>query len=224
MKNLICFPHYTAGGLLCDILTDGFSPIGQNGGIQSVAHSIGKIGDADSILAQFDVSEFLSKLKDANSNNTTCVGTHCWPGILDTCQLADASDQIILITTTTYRSKLYRWLRAYYHYYEKSQPWLVVSGSARIDKERETAKNYIEPFLPVFAKNIINLEFAEIVDNSPQFKNLVKNHKSSKSIKRWQMLNCFLYNKDIWNSVPAQRFYEAELEINTKQCYVYDAI
>jgi hypothetical protein len=68
------------------------------------------------------------------------------------------------------------------------------------------------------------LEFAEIVDNSPQFKNLVKNHKSSKSIKRWQRLNNFLYNKDIWNSVPAQRFYEAELEINTKQCYVYDAI
>ena len=224
MKNLICFPHYTAGGLLCDILTDSFSPISQNGGIQSPAHSIGKIGDADSILDQFDVPEFLSKLKDANFNNKTCVGTHCWPGILDAYQLADASDQIVLITTTAHRSKLYRWLRAYYHYYEKSQPWLAVSGSARIDKERETAKNYIEPFLPVFAKNIINLEFAEIVDNSPQFKNLVKNHKSSKSIKRWQRLNNFLYNKDIWNSVPAQRFYEAELEINTKQCYVYDAI
>lgn len=209
---------------MCDILTDSFSPISQNGGIQSPAHSIGKIGDADSILDQFDVPEFLSKLKYANFNNKTCVGTHCWPGILDAYQLADASDQIVLITTTTHRSKLYRWLRAYYHYYEKSQPWLAVSGPARIDKERETAKNYIQPFLPVFAKNIINLEFAEIVDNSPQFKNLVKNHQPHKSFKRWQMLNNFLYHKDIWNSVPVQRFYEAELEIHTKQCYVYDAI
>ncbi|MFZ4102632.1 MAG: hypothetical protein ACOYKR_11845, partial [Sphingobacterium thalpophilum] len=107
MKNLICFPHYTAGGLLCDIFTDTLSPVGPGGGINSTAHALGKIGDADSVLTKFDIATLFSKIEYANSISVSCIGTHCWPGILDASQLAVAAEQIIIITTTTYRSKLY---------------------------------------------------------------------------------------------------------------------
>ena len=43
--NLICFPHYTCGGVLCDILNQTFSPVLSHGGLGSIHHAIGKIGD-----------------------------------------------------------------------------------------------------------------------------------------------------------------------------------
>jgi hypothetical protein len=43
--NLICFPHYTCGGLLCDIMEDTMSEFADNGGIASPTHNVGKIGD-----------------------------------------------------------------------------------------------------------------------------------------------------------------------------------
>ena len=53
--KLVCFPHYTCGGLLCDILNDTFSNIGTNGGINNIHHSIGKIGDVDTVQTNFDL-------------------------------------------------------------------------------------------------------------------------------------------------------------------------
>lgn len=216
MTNIIFFPHYTAGGLLCDILSDTYSKILPNGGIGSINHSLGKIGDSDTIFDNFNPAELESKLKQLETNNGW-FGTHCWPGLLDISQL----NQAIVITTTTYRSKLYRWIRAYYHYYEKSEPWQVLSGMDRLDKERETAKNYIKPFMPVSGSNVTNIEFAEIVENSQQFVDLVKGHDMSASMERWKIVNNFLYDPELWISPPAKRFYEAELEVNLVHPYIY---
>jgi len=217
LYNIICFPHYTAGGLLCDILSSTYSEIGTHGGINSVQHALGKIGDADTIFDNYDPAELLSILAKTKVAKDCWIGTHCWPGPLDISQF----NQIIAITTTTHRSKLYRWIRAYYHYYKKSEPWLSVSGLERIDKERETAKNYIKPFLPTVGPNVINIEFAEIVDEALQFNNLVAKYSTSAHMTRWKEVNSFLYDSNLWNSVPAKRFYEAELEINSDQRYIY---
>lgn len=189
-----------------------------------MTHSIGKIGDSESVFDEYDAKKFIELLKNIDLQNINCVGTHCWPGILDLAELMKIVDRVIVVTTATHRSKLYRWVRAYHHYYKKSEPWLAVSGNERIDKERETAKNYLKPFLPVYSKNIINLEFAEIVDNTAQFFNLIKNHDTINHIKRWQEINNFLYDKDLWNSVATCRLYEAELETQLNQHYVYDKI
>ena len=217
MFNLLCFPHYTCGGLLCDIMADTFSPLAANGGISSINHSLGKISDSDTIFDNFNSAEVLSDLKKIKVDKDCWVGTHCWPGLLDTSQFG----QIIAITTTTYRSKLYRWIRAYHHYYKKSEPWLAVSGMDKVDKERETAKNYIKPFLPVTGLNVVNVEFAEIVESSQLFNNLIANYTASKHMQRWKKVNNFLYDKKIWNSDPVKRYYEAELEANLNQHYVY---
>ena len=112
MVNLICFPHYTCGGLLCDILSGNFSKVGKNGGIESINHSIGKIGDANTVLVDYDVDVFLQQLKEENLSNNDWVGTHCWLGKLP----VEKFNKIIVVSTSTYQSKIYRWVRAYNHY------------------------------------------------------------------------------------------------------------
>ena len=216
--NLISFPHYTCGGLLCDMLNNTFSEVGVHGCILSIGHNAGKIGDADKVFVDYDVDELMVQLKRFNFADSKWAGTHCWPGKLD----LDAFKKIIVITTTTARSKMYRWTRAYYHYYFNSDPWNSVTGQARIDKERETAKNYLIPFAPINYPNIINIEFSEIVEKTTEFKNLVAISDIDKHMDRWQTVNKFLYDTNIWNSAPIKRFYEAEYEQQLSKYYVYN--
>lgn len=212
--KLICFPHYTCGGLLCDILNDTFSNIGRYGGINSVEHRLGKIGDVDTINTDFSISELISRLESVDTNNW--IGTHCWPGQLP----LDKFDCIICVTTSTWPSKVYRWLRAYHHYF--SPQWTQLTGIELVDKIRETAKNYHVPFDPVVANNIINLEFAEIVENTAEFQHVVKRHNLSKHIDRWQSINNFLYKESLWNDPLVKAFYQAEVEINLQRYYKYE--
>jgi hypothetical protein len=219
--KLICFPHYTCGGLLCDILNNTFSSVGSHGGLNSVHHSVGKLGivDSDSVLTQFDHNDFVNGIKKINTSDW--IGTHHWPGCIDTSEF----EQIIVVSTMTYRSRLYRWIRAYHHYYSNSTPWLELSGPERIDKERETAKNYIIPFDAVHKNKFINIEFSEIVEQSVSFKKLVHtqcHHDYAPHMLRWKKINDFLYHSDVMHSVAANRFHEAELEILQNQHYVYE--
>jgi hypothetical protein len=217
--NLICFPHYTCGGLLCDIFSNTFSSVGHNGGINSFAHNIGKIGDSDSVFTEFDPETFNSIIQSLEVDQHSWIGTHCWPGNVN----LESFDKVLCVTTTTARSKIYRWIRAYYLYYTNSKPWIEKSGQARIDKERETAKNYLTPFLPVLDKtNVINIEFSEIVETSAEFTEMVKGFDFCPHIDRWKNLNDFLYDLNIWNSVPFARFYEAEYETQLKKSYLYE--
>jgi hypothetical protein len=215
--NLICFPHYTCGGLLCDILTERFSSIGPHGGVNSFHHTLGKIGDADTVFVDYDSSLFFSTLEKIPATDSDWIGTHCWPGKLD----LSLFDQVIVVTTATFKSKLYRWTRAYYLYYFNSLPWTEVTGQIRVDKERETAKNYLVPFEPIFQSNVTNIEFSEVVESSVQFQNMVSPKKIKPHMDRWRQVNKFLYDPEIWNSVPFQRYYEADLETQLQQYYEY---
>lgn len=216
--NLICFPHYTCGGLLCDILNGTFSEIAPNGGIASIAHGLGKIGDSDTVMDAYCQETFLTMFEQLKHQYTNgWIGTHCWPGCLD----LSVAEQVIVITTTTFRSKLYRWIRAYYHYYLTSEPWISVAGQQRIDKERETAKNYLIAFDPVFEQNVVNIEFAEVVENSVEFQNLTAHYDIGRHLDRWRKINSFLYDPNIWSSTAVQRFYEAEFETCLNKYYVY---
>jgi hypothetical protein len=213
--NLVCFPHYTCGGLLIDILSDTFSPLNpQSNGINSVQHNLGKIGDSDTVQTEFDTARFVNRLLDLKLPDDEWVGTHVWPGNVDLAPF----NQVICVTTMTYRSRIYRWARAFYHYYANSTPWQL-SGMDLVDKQRETAKNYVLPFKPV--DTVINIEFSEIVENSPNFQQLVTEHSTQASLTRWREVNGFLYAADFWQSIPVQRYYEAELELSLGQSYVY---
>lgn len=213
--KLICFPHYTCGALLCDIFNNKVSPTNlSTGSINNDEHRLAQIGDSDSVFDNFEVDKFYKLISTFDLTSDTCIGTHCWPGNINTSMFTD----VICITTTTYRSRAYRWARSFYHYYLKSTPWQL-QGLELIDKQRETAKNYLKPFRPV--TGAINIEFSEIVDNASSFKNLIAGHDCSSSLDQWQNLNNFLYDNNFWKSIPIQRYHEAEFEIELNQMYVY---
>lgn len=217
MVNLICFPHYTCGGLLCDILNQTFSSVAPNGGINSLQHSLGKIGDSDTVFDNYNADEFLKDIQELEDKNAGWVGTHCWPGLLP----LDKIGKIIVVTTTSYQSKLFRWDRAYRHFYTKQADWQGLEEMELLDKARETAKNYLVPFRPVFHKNVTNIEFADIVWQTQEFRQIVQGFESKKHTARWQDINSFLYREDILNSYTAQRLYEAEVETQLKRSYIY---
>ena len=212
--RLLCFPHYTAGGLLCDIFERKVSKIGLNGGVDSVSHSLGKIGDSDTIFTDFDADELKSKLS-VYKNVNVMVGTHCWPGNLD-CSVAE---EVISITTETSKSKIYRWLRSWHHHTSKLDNVKSLTGIDLIDKQRELAKNYLIPFRAV--NGVTNIEFADIVEATPEFFNLVKDLPTNEHLKRWHETNQFLYDKNLWNNNLVQRYYEAEFEVAHGRYYQY---
>lgn len=216
--KLICFPHYTCGGLLCDIFEQKFSLVLPNGGLKSFAHSIGKIGDSVDVYDEYDPEIFYKKISEIDSGYAGYIGTHCHPAKIN----LDQFDHVLLITTSTYRSKVYRWTRAYYHYFLKSSDWANLQGIDKIDKERETAKNYIKPFTPVVHKNVTNIEFSDIVENSENFKFSIGKCNYVPHLDRWKQLNSFLYADDFWHLVPVQRFHEAEFERNLNSSYRYE--
>lgn len=223
MYNLICFPHYTCGGLLADILNDTWSDVAPNGGINSIGHNIGKIGDNDAVFSDFTQQEFDTIITNAEQENIKSgawLGTHCWPNNV----LTDKFNTVINVTTCTNRSKLYRWIRTYHHFYLPTNLHLT-DNLERIDKFREGAKQYLIPFNPVVSPNIINIEFCEIVDDTIEFVNLIKNysneHLLSKHMTRWKQLNSVLYDQDLWNSYPVKRFHEAEFETLLNTNYIY---
>jgi hypothetical protein len=179
MPNLICFPHYTCGGLLCDILLDTFSPLFTNGGgINSIQHALGKIGDTSTVMLDYDADKFMQKVSLKDFKNDTWIGTHCWPGRLP----LDNFNKILIVTTTTFKSKIYRWARAHHHYFLPT--WKNLSGIDLVDKSRETAKNYLVPFQPIIGPNVLNVEFADIVETTQEFYHAIDNRESSKHMSR----------------------------------------
>ena len=214
--NLICFPHYTAGGLLCDILSDTYSPMDNNGGILSILHTVGKIGDTDTVLIDYDAEEFMQTVASKQPGPNDWIGTHCWPGNLPT----DQFEQVILITTATDRSKIYRWLRAYHHYFA---PLWTMSGMELIDKLRETAKNYTISFDPLLGRNnVVNIELADIVENTAEFAHLTNGCDTGKHLARWQEINSFLYKNTLWNDLAVKAFYQAQHELALNRHYIYN--
>lgn len=224
MYNLICFPHYTCGGLLSDILNNTWSEVSTNGGLNSIQHSIGKIGDSNNIFENFNHDEFnsiIEKAIDLNMPPGTWLGTHCWPGNID----LSIFNNIINVTTTTFKSKIYRWSRSYYHYYFPRIEETFADELSQIDSSRENAKNYLIPFNPVHVGNVYNIEFSEIVEEKPEFFQLMKHHNKTallkKHMNRWKEINEFLYKPSFWTDFPVLRFYEAELEHHMNKQYVY---
>lgn len=201
------------------MLNNTWSEVGDNGGILSISHNVGKIGDTDSVLNNVTQEDFDSVVRLANNSGLpkgTWIGTHAWTGTVSTAQFA----RVINVSTVTTKSKLYRWLRTYYHHYVPSTAQQEFSGLEEFDKFREGAKRYLIPFDLVRAENTINLEFSDVVENTERFKSLVK-QPTDRHLARWQAVNSFLYDQDLWNSAPVARFFEAEYEQLLETEYVY---
>lgn len=193
------------------------SEFADNGGIANPAHNAGKIGDSLDVFTDYDVDEFLTRVEPWMESDRW-IGTHCWPGPLP----LERFETVINITTTTYASKIYRWYRAYVLYHQPM--WAHLVGTDLVDKIVTVAKSYVIPSLPVSAPNVFNLEFADLVQQTEEFDQVldrgrVPRNGAAHHMQRWMKQNEFLYNIDIWNSVPTRSFFHAEFEINFGRGY-----
>ena len=216
MYNLVCYPHYTCGGLLCDIFNNTWSQVGTRGNILNREHSLGKIGDSDTVFKDFDQQVLVDRIDQLCLPDNTWIGTHCWPSK----NLCDKFEKIIVVTTATSRSQIYRWARAYHHFFEPQ--WAELSVLEKNDKTRETAKNYILPFEAVSYPNVVNLEFTEVVENTAEFQHLTEPYAARSHINRWQQVNAFLYDQNFWNSTAAKSIFQAEYELKLDKYYQYN--
>ena len=220
--NLVCYPHYTGGGVVCNILNktpETRSKVGTT--VNNMEHGL-FIGDNWSIYDEYPVTEFDKKYQkvlrrgfDATWLSTRFLGTHCHPVLLDTSKFSNT----ISITTESTQSKLYRWLRAYNLFFKPQ--WLEYSGMERVDLLRETAKSYIAPFYRCKHKDIHHLEFCDIAHNSTKFINLCHTLVDNPEIARldkWIELNKFMFER---NTAEYDSFMQADYELSTEQHYDY---
>jgi hypothetical protein len=216
--NLVCYPHYAAGGLVCNILNKQ-----PNTGVTSATllghgeHEL-FIGDSQDVFDNYSVELFNQKyqLSVNQATSLTWQGTHCHPKLLN----PDMFESILSITTASIKSKLYRWIRVYNLYF--AQRWAQLSHEQQDNKMRATVKSYLVPFYQCEHPNAVNLEFSDIVEKTPRFtrlcRHLVGNCELTK-VDQWLEHNSFLNN--FTNTKEYEFFMQAEYEISTQQSYEF---
>lgn len=207
--KLICFSNNTAGGLLCDLLNNRTSDF--NGySVSSPEHSVFKVGDTPSIQNSIDLVEWNNLVK--NYHEDIWSGTHAHPSCIPDLSIFY---KVIVITTETRDSKIYRWLRYYHGWFKTACPdWVESDELEKIDKIRCLAKNVLDSFVshPVCA----NIEFADIVSG----KYINENKLNVDYFNAWKERNPWLYTETD-ESWAVKRFIEAEYELANKIPYRY---
>lgn len=179
------------------------------GVIRSEAQGLAKVGDNESVLDNYDPEEFYARSKariQACDNQYAWVGTHHWPGLLDLTRY----DRVILVTTETVKSRLYRWARARKSYYLQSSDWINDPSEV---KQRATAKQYLKSFKSVLAPNTVNIEFSTIVDQRSVFLDQLRGLGATdyqRHLDRW------MANNDLTlDTTSVGIYYDAEWETVT---------
>jgi len=187
--NLIAYPAWTCGGLLCDILNKTLSPVDKNGGIGLPYHKgllIVHGGNTN------DNSMFKEKVKTIDLTEDIWVGTHTYPDEIDITYF----NKVIVVNLTTCASITYRYARILYQ-------CLYGNGINGNRKPSEPDTWRCPAFNKIFGDNVDNIEFEDVVKWNKNLVDLLDKHcnKEDQSFidnrKRvWTTLNKFLYDRD----------------------------
>lgn len=183
--NLICFPNFTAGALICDLLNNTTSEF--NGiVVRNKAHNFLKINDNGRVCRLFHKPHWDRQLNGTNilllgaeilNKDLTnfYVGTHSHPNCIPK-EYLDRFNKIIAVTTETQESKFFRYSRMC-HGLEGTLP-------------EHNANNVIESFES--STYCTNIEFKDIVNG----KYIVENDLNYEHYENWKKVNSFLYSID----------------------------
>jgi hypothetical protein len=194
---------------VCDLLNSHTNPmLGYK--TTNAEHSAFKVGDSFTIHTDIDIDMWNQRISKY-SHTDSWLGTHTHPTVIP-----DLSkfDKILAITTSSRKSKLYRWLRYYHGWYLTAFPdWKESDSIESIDKIRELAKNVFEEFVP--HPLCINIEFEDIVNG-----NFVTQYNLNKEyFDQWATNNHWLYQDT--KSWAVCRFDEAESELSNGTPFKY---
>lgn len=181
--NLVCFPNLTAGGLVCNLLNSKYYPIRESA-VYSPEHSVFKIDPEKNFetLREYNKElwgKVIHGVGKIEANKKLYFGTHCHPSVI---QDLKKFDKVVCITVTSYKSKLYRFIRNYYvnKLFDKEENKLVELAKDILDVD-------FEPY-----ETAINVEFEDIVNGK-----FVDNFNLNKEyFDIWKTHNNFLYNTD----------------------------
>lgn len=207
--KLVCFANNTGGGLVCDLLNRqsnsmrGYKTTG-------IEHSAFKIGDSPTIYTNIDTDLWNQRVLKY-SQSTSWFGTHTHPTVIPN---LSQFDKVLAITTSSRKSKLYRWLRLYHGWFVNTFPdWKESDSIYSIDKIKELAKNVFAEFTP--HPSCINVEFEDIVNGE-----FVKQYRlNTEYFNYWASNNRWLYQDE--ESWAVRRFNEAEFELNSGVPFKY---
>lgn len=211
--KLVCYSNNTAGGLVCNLLNGTYIEETCHGPYDVAspyAHTF-CVGDTSSIQTSIDIPLW-NQLIATNKDTNQWYGTHLHPSAIPDISVFD---EVLVITTNSRLSKLYRWLRYYYGLFPRLWPgWTESDDLDKIDKIRCLSYNVFDPFISHI--NCKNIEFEDIVSG----KFVIDYQLSWDYFLIWKLRNPWLYPIE-YKSWAVSRFNEAEYEILTGESYKY---
>lgn len=201
--NLISFPVYTCGAILCDMLNNERSPVGVANNFDSKMHNAGKVGILRNLhnVPGSDAEVFkkrTNKLFHLKEYENKWIGTHCILTDID----ASRFNKIINITTISRQSSLYQYSRIFWTHIHGQMPGKK-HGKPKVIKHLES-----DCVQKVDLPNVTNIEFEDFVEwkngiddillNLSEFKD--QNHIAERR-KAWTEVNNFLFDENKMNYV-----------------------
>lgn len=211
--NLICFPPYGGGGLVCDLLNGTQSPHGSDGTVVNPMADQLKIPIPRSFKSfrpdnKFSYQYFFEQKYEYTRfrvKPNTWVGTHCFPDEVDTSNFS----KVIVISTENLLSKIYRFMRVYFMYDLWAKKYnLQEDKTSNLDYKLKSLdlKLYNFNYHQIIQPNTIQLEIEDIVHCSDYFKKLVTDNCSNFNeaqfmgqFQIWKSKNVFLYDQSFVN-------------------------
>lgn len=182
--NLVCFPNYCAGGLVCDLLNNKKNKIVDGTIAASQEHNFFKVGN-NGILVQrtFDRKEWdrlFSYYSAKEWTKSIWYGTHIHPSVIP--NLSEFK-RVICITDETRLSKLYRIIRLYN---------IELIKEPDINKRIGSLIGNMKLLKDTFTshKDCTNIEFCDIVDG----KFVRDNDLDVSYFEEWKQANAWLYD------------------------------
>lgn len=200
--NLICFPTYCAGAILCDLLNYEKSNESK-GGIDNLNSSKLKVPfNKNNTILWYNIF-FEKKIKNLDLNQNIWLGTHCWPSEVDTTRF----EKVLLVYTNSKMSRVYRLMRAYFLFDNLHKKYNFDNDKLKDIDEKLQKLNLTEfkfDYASVDDSNIVTLDFEDIVQWTNDFHDFTKQNSLNYSLDHfierknyWKTTNYFLYEQSI---------------------------